>query len=289
MSSPATVYRLRYHNNVAPAPLNLSSVAENDTVVYVAEDTRIQILAIVNSVWDEGLFITFGQLPVLLAPDSTTHRTDRCLESIRHAKKVPVLFIWLEIGSLPPLLSLPNAEYAVAFFLPRVGTFQCLDLSWVVLRFMDEYIRIGNYTRFRLLSICYDISPSGTFGVLFFDNALKLSWQCRRPSLFLFNLCKQSPLLHFLPFDHHPSTMFFRTLFRRMFNLIRPFVNRPFRAAQPPARPFYPFSNDLHNTLPLNDLPGSEKHIWASHWLNLRTKSGENEDDETDDEMPPLE
>ncbi|KAJ7615737.1 hypothetical protein DFH06DRAFT_111874, partial [Mycena polygramma] len=180
MSSPTTVYRLQYHNDTASAPRDRSSLPENNPIVYLAEDTRNQILAIVNSVWDEGLFITFGQLPVLLAPHSTTYRTDRCLESIRHAKKAPVLFVWLDIGSLPPLFSLPDADYAVAFFLPRVGSFQCLDLSWVVLRFMDEYIRSGNYTRFRLLSLCYEISPSGTFGVLFFDNALRTAYLLAR-------------------------------------------------------------------------------------------------------------
>jgi hypothetical protein len=37
--------------------------SEEETVSYSTDNTRAQILNIVNAVWDDGLFITFGLLP----------------------------------------------------------------------------------------------------------------------------------------------------------------------------------------------------------------------------------
>jgi hypothetical protein len=35
--------------------------------MYTNEDIRTQILSIINAVWDDGLFITFGLLPGIIA------------------------------------------------------------------------------------------------------------------------------------------------------------------------------------------------------------------------------
>jgi hypothetical protein len=78
-------------------------------------------------------------------PQSNIYRTDRCLETIRHAKRASVLFIWMKVSMLLLPFVIPDATYAVAFFLPATGPFQCLELSYVLLRFMDKYIRNGDY------------------------------------------------------------------------------------------------------------------------------------------------
>ncbi|KAJ7303751.1 hypothetical protein DFH08DRAFT_665690, partial [Mycena albidolilacea] len=141
---------------------------------------RTQILNIVNAVWDDGLFITFGLLPHIIAPNSAVYRTDRCLETIRHAKKAPVLFIWMRVSDLLLQFSFPNAVYAVAFFTPGSAPFQCVDMSYILLRFMDKYIRSGNYNRFNLVSLSYKLGPSGTFGVLLFDERLRTAYHQAR-------------------------------------------------------------------------------------------------------------
>ncbi|KAJ7848795.1 hypothetical protein B0H13DRAFT_1645398, partial [Mycena leptocephala] len=142
-------------------------------------NTRSRILNIVNAAWDDGLFSTFGLLPTIITPDSVFYRTDRCLETIRHAKKAPVLFIWMKASALP-VSFIPDAAYAVAFFVPGTGTFQSLDLSYILLRFMDKYIRSGNYIRFNLVSLSYKLGPSGSIGVLFFDRGLRAAYQQAR-------------------------------------------------------------------------------------------------------------
>ncbi|KAJ7773750.1 hypothetical protein B0H14DRAFT_2965683 [Mycena olivaceomarginata] len=87
-------------------------------------------------------------------PQSNVYRTDRCLETIRHAKRASVLFIWMKVSTL---------------LLPF--------LSYVLLRFMDKYIRSGDYNRFNLLSLSYKLGASGSFGVLIFDNKLRKAYK----------------------------------------------------------------------------------------------------------------
>ncbi|KAJ7154850.1 hypothetical protein C8R43DRAFT_852218, partial [Mycena crocata] len=140
---------------------------------------RSRIIAIMNAVWDDGLYITFGQLPYIITPDSQIYRTDRCLETIRHAKAASALFIWMKSSHLLQH-SIPNAPYAVAFFVPGAPPLQVLDLSYVLLRFMDKYIRSGDYHRFNAVSLCYQVRPEGSIGVLFFDRRLRTAYRQAR-------------------------------------------------------------------------------------------------------------
>lgn len=75
---------------------------------------------------------------------------------------------------------IPNVSYAVAFFIPSATPFQVLDLSYVLLRFMDRYIRDGDYTRFNLLSLTYKLGPTGSLGVLLFDRHLRTAYRQTR-------------------------------------------------------------------------------------------------------------
>ncbi|KAF8143485.1 hypothetical protein K438DRAFT_645266 [Mycena galopus ATCC 62051] len=156
------------------------SSSEGETIAYADDNTRAQILNITNAVWDDGLFITFALLPGVITPHSDRYRTDRCLETIRHAKKAPVLFIWMKASSLLLEFSIPNAVYAVLFLVPGTAPFQSVDLSYIFLRFMDKYIRSGNYNRFNLVSLSYTLGPSGSFGVLLFDNGLRTAYLQQR-------------------------------------------------------------------------------------------------------------
>jgi hypothetical protein len=76
--------------------------------------------------------------------------------------------------------SFPNAVYAVAFFTSGSTPFQCVDMSYILLRFMDKYIWGGNYNRFNLVSLSYKLGPSGTFDVLLFDERLRTAYHQAR-------------------------------------------------------------------------------------------------------------
>jgi hypothetical protein len=82
----------------------------------------------------------------------------------------------MKAASLLLQFSVPNAVYAVLFFVPASGPSQSLDLSCILFRFMDRYIRSGNYSRFNLVSLSYKLGPSGSFGVLLFDNGLRKAY-----------------------------------------------------------------------------------------------------------------
>ncbi|KAJ7926112.1 hypothetical protein B0H13DRAFT_2565807 [Mycena leptocephala] len=175
-----TFHCLLFQGFTRQASSEVFSSEEEHAVTYSDNATRDQILNIVNVVWDNGLFTTFGVLPAIITPHSSIYRTDRCLETIRHAKKTPVLFVWMKTSDLLLQFSFPNAVYAVAFFVPGSAPFQCLDLSYVLLRFMDRYIRSGNYNRFNLVSLSYRLGPSGSFGVLLFDKRLRTAYHQAR-------------------------------------------------------------------------------------------------------------
>ncbi|KAJ7900985.1 hypothetical protein B0H14DRAFT_2670407 [Mycena olivaceomarginata] len=159
MASPTT-HCLVLQGIVRQGPYQVPS-SEEETVSYSTNNTRAQILNIVNAVWDDGLFITFGLLPNVIT-------------------RAPVLFIWMKAASLLLQFSVPNAVYAVLFFVPASSPFQSLDLSYILLRFMDRYIRSGNYSHFNLVSLSYKLGPSGSFGVLLFDNGLRNAYMRAR-------------------------------------------------------------------------------------------------------------
>lgn len=66
-----------------------------------------------------------------------------------------------------------GAVFAVAFAIRSAPTFHLLDLSWLLLRFQDRYIREGDYNRFNLLNLSYRIGIRGTYGLLIYDSGLQ--------------------------------------------------------------------------------------------------------------------
>ncbi|KAJ6449546.1 hypothetical protein C8R45DRAFT_947320 [Mycena sanguinolenta] len=151
------------------------SVSANSVTLIDNIDILAQILDIINHVWDTGLMIGMQQLPALLSPKQTYHM-DCSLETVRHVKQTPVLFLWMTATALIPYY-VPNAEYAVPFFIPGSFPFNVADLSYVLLRFMDKYIRKSNYTRFNLVSFPFKLEPEGTFGLLLFDKKLRKTFK----------------------------------------------------------------------------------------------------------------
>jgi hypothetical protein len=49
---------------------HLKLLPDQDPVAYVGEHMRVEILRIVNSVWDKGLFATFSLLPAVITVQS---------------------------------------------------------------------------------------------------------------------------------------------------------------------------------------------------------------------------
>lgn len=70
-----------------------------------------------------------------------------------------------------------DAEYAVAFYIPSDPPFQALDLSYVLSRFMDKYIRSSDYTRFNLIAISFQLEHNATYGLLLFDKGLRKTFR----------------------------------------------------------------------------------------------------------------
>jgi hypothetical protein len=130
------------------------------------------------------------------------YRTDRCLETIRHVKATRVLFLWMQVSRLD-LQHIPDAKYAVAFNIQSTRTFEALDLAYVLLRFMDKYIRDGDYDRFSLLGVHYKLGPLGSFGLLIFDHHLRSAYHqiCIKSRLYSSNY---SPKYN-LPLSTWPS------------------------------------------------------------------------------------
>jgi hypothetical protein len=83
------------------------------------------------------------------------------------------------IGSASSIF-LSRCSVRCCFFTPGSAPFQCVDMSYILLRFMDKYIRGGNYNCFNLVSLSYKLGPSGTFGVLLFDERLRTAYHQAR-------------------------------------------------------------------------------------------------------------
>ncbi|KAF7344229.1 hypothetical protein MVEN_01713800 [Mycena venus] len=63
------------------------------------------------------------------------------------------------------------------FSIASTPGFEALGLSYVLLRFMNKYIREADYDRFKLFSLSYRLGPSAAFGVLVFDRRLHSAYQ----------------------------------------------------------------------------------------------------------------
>ncbi|KAJ7475434.1 hypothetical protein B0H11DRAFT_1671128, partial [Mycena galericulata] len=142
------------------------------TIHLPDDDVRKEMIQIINSVWDTGLMVPMERLPSLISYTNQHYRTDCCLETVRHVKTTPVLFLWMTAAALLPYY-IPNAKYAVSFYIPSRDHFHALDLSFVLARFMDKYIREGDYRRFKLISFAFTLEIDGTYGLLLFDKKLR--------------------------------------------------------------------------------------------------------------------
>ncbi|KAJ7756895.1 hypothetical protein DFH07DRAFT_715647, partial [Mycena maculata] len=131
-----------------------------------------QILQILNSVWDTGLGVAMQDLLHCIRRNTQWYRNDYCLETVRHVKTTPVLFLWMTVMALVTY-HVPDAAYAIGFHIPSVQQFHVLDLAYVLTRFMDRYIRAGNYNRFNIQSFSFKLDTDGTYGLLLFDRKLR--------------------------------------------------------------------------------------------------------------------
>jgi hypothetical protein len=123
-------------------------------------------------------------------PNSTVYRTDHLLGTIRHAKNIPILFIWMKASNITLATSSKNARYAVAFFIPSDTPFQVTDLAFMLLRFQDFHIHDCDYQRFNLISLSYHMGVDGTCGILLYNQNLShayckaLHLACQNPTKF---------------------------------------------------------------------------------------------------------
>ncbi|KAJ7098074.1 hypothetical protein B0H15DRAFT_797690 [Mycena belliarum] len=157
---------------------NLQISALTITTV-VSDEDYADSLAIINSVWDSGLYEALRNLPRLLIHTGNLHnffRTDRSLEAVLHMKSIRVLFLYFTVPALIPY-AIDDTAYAVAFFIPGHDSFQTLHLSYLLIRFMDKYIRDSDYTRFNMLAFSFVLDHTGTYGIILLDKKFRRTYR----------------------------------------------------------------------------------------------------------------
>ncbi|KAJ7051594.1 hypothetical protein C8F01DRAFT_1237057, partial [Mycena amicta] len=127
----------------------LNVPSEGPMVAHLPASKRSEIIRIVNDTWDIGIEYGMRRIPRILAPGNVNYCTNITADTIRHAKDTPVDFVWLKSADVLPF-RIKGAVFAVAFAIRSAPTFHLLDLSWLLLRFQDRYIREGDYNRFNL-------------------------------------------------------------------------------------------------------------------------------------------
>ncbi|KAJ7934419.1 hypothetical protein B0H13DRAFT_1478022, partial [Mycena leptocephala] len=126
---------------------------------------------------DSGIAAGMETLPSVIAPNSTVYRTNCVLATIRHAKNISILFVWMKALDIMVSNNRKSARYAVEFFIPSDTPFQVTDLAYMLLRFQDLHIRDCDYQRFNLISRSYHIGVGGTSGLLLYDNNLSHAYR----------------------------------------------------------------------------------------------------------------
>ncbi|KAK7000719.1 hypothetical protein R3P38DRAFT_3218520 [Favolaschia claudopus] len=162
MTAPDFVPRcLLFSHQIEYQALILRILGSTDiSVIDVADANRI--LTILNAVWDTGMFHAQKLLPNII------YLLDHTLPTIRRIKQARALFLFFTAPALIPYHVNDNA-FAVAFFIEGSDPFQAVELSYVLVRFFDKYIRGSNYTRFNALKISFVLDNDGTYGILVLD------------------------------------------------------------------------------------------------------------------------
>lgn len=70
-----------------------------------------------------------------------------------------------------------SARYAVAFFIHSESPFQIIDLAFMLLRFQDFHIRDCDYQKFELISLSYQLTVGGIWGLLLYDKNLRSAYR----------------------------------------------------------------------------------------------------------------
>lgn len=149
----------------------------------------------------EFLFSRLDHRANLSKPNSTVYRTDCHLTTVRHAKNISILFIWMKAADIIASNHPKSARYAVGFFIASDSPFQVTDLAYMLLRFQDLHIRDCDYQRFNLISLSYHICGDGTRGLLLYDNNLSHAYRK------VLHLARQNPgKFKSLRFGHLIST-----------------------------------------------------------------------------------
>ncbi|KAJ7780259.1 hypothetical protein DFH07DRAFT_706856, partial [Mycena maculata] len=138
-----------------------------------------QIIGVINAVWDTGMYHALQHLPSLFIPNPDSfYRTDCHLDAVRHIKDACVVFLYFTAPALIPYhVTDSDNAYAVAFFIPGADSLQALTLSYVLIRFMDKYIRSTGYIRFDVLDFAFMFDLDGTYGILLLDHRFRKTYR----------------------------------------------------------------------------------------------------------------
>ncbi|KAK7022215.1 hypothetical protein R3P38DRAFT_3195599 [Favolaschia claudopus] len=136
-----------------------------------------EILAILNAVWDTGMFHAQTLLPSIVAGAlSDQYVLDTNLPTVRRIKQARALLLFFTVPALIPY-HIDDKGYAVAFFIQGSGPFQAAEFSYVLIRFFDKYIRFSNYTRFNALKISFVMDRDGTYAILVLDHRFRATYR----------------------------------------------------------------------------------------------------------------
>ncbi|KIJ96815.1 hypothetical protein K443DRAFT_134034 [Laccaria amethystina LaAM-08-1] len=140
-------------------------------IVILSPSARHEIISTVNNVWDVGIAASLASLAALITPNTTIHRTDIQYDAVQYVTSSQPIFVWVET---PFILrrNLHRSPFAIIFSVDCLPPFHSLTLAFHILRFMDIYIREGDYRCFQLLALTYCFTHTSVYGVLFFDHRL---------------------------------------------------------------------------------------------------------------------
>ncbi|EDR08115.1 uncharacterized protein LACBIDRAFT_297816 [Laccaria bicolor S238N-H82] len=151
--------------------LIINLYTQTPDIIVLPPSARHEIISTVNNVWDIGIAASLASLAALITPNTAIHRTDIQYDAVQNVTSSQPIFVWVET---PFILQrhLYRSPFAVIFSVDCLPPFHSLTLAFLILRFMDIYIREGDYRRFQLLALTYCFTHTSVYGVLFFDHRL---------------------------------------------------------------------------------------------------------------------
>ncbi|RXW18896.1 hypothetical protein EST38_g6964 [Candolleomyces aberdarensis] len=169
----------RFQDHLLPLYLNRDLCAYEDTdspspqavgVEYVSSVAKYEaIVRIVNTVREVGLEDLITALCRLFTPLTVIYDTVKTYDVSQFLTGMGTEYclVWMKANELT-FIDVPGAEYAIAFTIDIAYPYQAIGLAYLLLRFSEKYTLHGK-DDFKMVNLCYKLTPEGVYGALFYD------------------------------------------------------------------------------------------------------------------------